>query len=453
MRERTKHYEKRKLTKKIISVCVAVFVMFSALLSDAYTLQAEAKAPTKGSGFDGLVYQEWCQKMSKYAGLQKGGCRVTTYTKMLYEAGYTQVTNPDKFFEWGVGNGYFKKSSAYEKVSFGTPAIQYVKAQGGSASLVKKISIKGMKKAKVAETIMSYINDGYYCILSCSAHTSYVGREASLAAKTPVLLDSSYSTSNKAWSGTYSNIINYTNYKSNNFTNLRVFKISKGSGNGGSGNSGSGTQSSVKVTKPTISLTDYPVRLLKGNSFGLRGTITANGNITLVKGYIYNADGKVVQSTTDKPYVNSFNIKNGNVNQKLVFGKLASGNYTLKIEATNSAGKTTITKNFSVISKPKVSITTAPSTIKKGKSFGLRGTIKADSNAKITAVKSYIVDSKGKTVQSASDKANTTSFNVKNGNINQKLYFGKLAKGTYTLKIEATNMAGTTTYTKKFTVK
>ncbi len=446
MKRMTESSMTKKWTKRLLSIGLALVVMFAAMMSNVYTLQVEAKAPTKASGFSGKAYQEWCQKMSKYDGMRSGGCRVTTYTKMIYEAGYTQVGNPDKYFEWGVGKGYFKKSSAYEKVSFGTPAINYVKEQGGQARLVKKISIKGMKKSKVASTIMDYINDGYYCVVSCGAHTSYIGREASLAAKTPVLLDSSFSTKNKKWFGTYSNIIKYTDYTSNSFTNLRIFEISK------KGSTGT-QQPVVNTSKPEVNLTAYPVSLLKGNSFGLRGTVQSKGIITKVTGVIYDSKGKAVQSVSDKPYAESFNIKNGNVNQKLKFGSLANGSYTLKIAATNDSGTTTISKSFVVASKPKISMTTVPSSIKKGKSFGLRGTITSASNAKITSVKSYIINSKGKTVQSASDTVSTKSFSVKSGNINQKLYFGNLGKGKYTLKITATNAVGTTTYKKEFTVK
>ncbi|MBR5799236.1 MAG: hypothetical protein IKY23_04150 [Lachnospiraceae bacterium] len=436
----------KKWMKRLFSICLALVVLFTAMMSNVCTLQVDAKAPTKGSGFSGKSYQEWCQKMSVYSQMQKSGCRITAYAKMLSEAGYTQVGNPDKFYEWGIKKKYYTKKSVNENATFGTPAITYVKEQGGQAQLVKKISISGMKKSKVASTIMGYINDGYYCILSCGAHTSYVGREASLAAKTPVLLDSSFSTKNSKWSGTYSNIIKYTDYTSNSFTNLRIFKISKG------GNAG-GQQPVVSTSKPEVNLTAYPVNLLKGSSFGLRGTIKAKGIITSVTGTIYDSKGKKVVSASDKPYAESFDIKNGNVNKKLSFGSLANGSYTLKIAATNASGTTTVTKSFVVASKPKISITTAPSSIKKGKSFGLRGTITSADNAKITSVKSYIVNSKGKTVQSASDTISTKSFSVKSGNINQKLYFGKLGKGKYTLKITATNAVGTTTYKKEFTVK
>lgn len=82
-----------------------------------------------------------------------------------------------------------------------------------------------MTKAKISDTIMSYVKSGYYCIVSCGAHTSYIGRKESLAAGEAVLLDSFYSRSNK-WRGTYGNVIDYKDYTANQFTNLRVYKVS-----------------------------------------------------------------------------------------------------------------------------------------------------------------------------------------------------------------------------------
>jgi len=218
--------KKCHILKRMLGMALVLMALFALVPASSYVLEVSAaeKTPVEGSGFGTLGYKDWCQRMSTYKGVRKGGCRVTAYTKLLYEAGYTQVKNPDVFFKWGVSKKYFKESSAYENVSFGKPMIEYVKAQGGTASLKKKISIKNKKKSDVADMIMGYIEDGYYCILSCSAHTVYVGREESLKAGTPVILDSSFGSSKK-WKGTYGNIIKYTDYTARNMTNLRVFKV------------------------------------------------------------------------------------------------------------------------------------------------------------------------------------------------------------------------------------
>ena len=541
--QKRKHLMGRILLKRIAAVCIALVVMCSAIVSEPFTMQAYAKTPTEASGFNGMTYKDWCQSMSKYSGMRDSGCRVTAYAKMIAEAGYTQVTNPDKFFEWArtqktdSNKPYFDLDDAYENTSFGVPLTKYITKQGGNIKLITEMSIVGKKKTDIAKTIMGYLNKNskYYCILSCmdaknGFHTSYVGRADSLAAKTPVLLDSA---PRKKGSGTYGNIVKYTDYTSDTFTKLRIYEISapvKGNpvftvkldpanntsaqtfyvkyGKGiykdkacktaltkvavpklknytfqgyYTGKNGAGTQcinASGKITcnnkaftknatlyaywkkvetitGPKIAVTSSPTTLKAGSSFGLRGTITApsSAKLTRVNSYVINSKGKTVLSAVDKVNTTSFNIQKGNINQQLKFGKLGAGTYTLKITATNAKETKSYTKKFVVIAKPKLSMTSAPSSIKKGSSYGLRGTITAASNAKITKVNSYIIDSKGKTVQSAVDKVNTTSFNVQKGKINQNLKFGKLAKGTYTLKITATNAAGTTTYTKKFTVK
>ena len=84
--------------------------------------------------------------------------------------------------------------------------------------------------------------------------------------------------------------------------------------------------------------------------------------------------------------------------------------------------------------------------------YGLRGSINA--NGSSTEVRGYILNSKGKTVQSSKVQNTTSSsLDIRYSNVNNQLCFDKLSKGTYTLKITAKNSSGTTTVTKKFTVK
>lgn len=276
---------------------------------------------------------------------------------------------------------------------------------------------------------MKEIRAGNYCIVSCGAHTSYIGRKESLDAGTAVLLDSSYSSK---WKGTYGNIVNYTSYSANKFTNLRVyqisdavkkntvFKVTLDPQNGGSKQYlyekyGDGIYSD-NYCKTKASSVSVPKK--SGYTFG--GDYTQTGG----KGTQYvNASGKIL--------LNSKSLT--------------------KATTLYAYWKKNVVQNNVVEKKPTIDVTSAPSSIVLGNSFGLRGTITA--NAKITRVDAYIINSSGKTVQSKYDTPNSTSFNIKNGKINQGLKFGKLAKGTYTLKITAKNSAGTTTYTKKFTVK
>lgn len=99
----------------------------------------------------------------------------------------------------------------------------------------------------------------------------------------------------------------------------------------------------------------------------------------------------------------------------------------------------------------KINMTRVPSSIKKGNSFTIDGTI--SSGNKITKVTGSIINSSGKSVQYISYNPNSTSVRVKNSKLDNNLRFGSLAKGTYTLKIVAKDSSGKSdTYSHKFSV-
>ena len=162
-----------------------------------------------------------------------------------------------------------------------------------------------------------------------------------------------------------------------------------------------------------------------------------------------------VQSTSCVPNSTSLAIRSSVINTNLKFASLPTGTYTLKLIATDTSGTSyTYTKTFTVkaaTSTLKIAMTAVPTSITKGSSFNLAGTV--SSNYKITSVKGYIM-SGSTTVQSTSCAPNSTSLAIGSSAINKNLKFGSLAKGTYTLKIVATDSIGkSVTYTKSFTVK
>ena len=220
------------------------------------------------------------------------------------------------------------------------------------------------------------------------------------------------------------------------------------------------------ASKPSISVTDYPTTLNQGSSYGLRGSISANGAKTTVTTSVINSSGKTMLSASDTIGAGSSgNIRYMNANNNINFSKLGGGTYTLKISAKNSAGTTNWEKGFTVkgksapsstVTQPRstltVNLTSYPTSIAKGKSYGLRGSV--TSNYKITSVKGYIINSSGKTVQSTTDTPNATSMDIRYSNVNNNLIFNKLAKGTYTLKVVAYDAYGASnTWQRNFTVK
>jgi len=215
----------------------------------------------------------------------------------------------------------------------------------------------------------------------------------------------------------------------------------------------------VEKSSLNINLTSYPTSIKQGSSFGLRGTISSNYNIKRVNGYIKQGD-TVYASSEDTPNKKKLDVKTAALNKNLIFGKLPVGNYSLCVEAVDTSGQTVrINKNFSVYEEQKKDASTLsinleryPVSINLGSLFSVRGNI--TSNYSISKVKGYIYDANGSVVQSTTDTPNSTYMEIRPANLNQKLIFGKLSSGNYTMKVEAVDASGkVVTATKNFTVK
>ena len=220
----------------------------------------------------------------------------------------------------------------------------------------------------------------------------------------------------------------------------------------------------TKIVEPEksslkINLTSYPTSIKQGSSFGLIGTISSNYNIKKVKGYIKQGD-TVYASSEDTPNNKKLDVKTAALNKSLVFGKLPVGNYSLCVEAVDTSGQTVrVNKNFSVYEEQKKDASTLsinleryPVSINLGSSYSVRGNV--SSNYTISKVRGYIYDSNGSVVQSTTDTPNSTYMEIRPANLNQKLIFGKLSSGNYTMKVEAVDASGkVVTATKNFTVK
>lgn len=208
----------------------------------------------------------------------------------------------------------------------------------------------------------------------------------------------------------------------------------------------------IGESKLSIEMTALPDSIKQGDHFGLRGTVKSNYPLTTVKGYIKRGD-EVVQSTTDTPSGTSLDVKNANLNNKLIFNNLSSGNYLLLIEATDSSGnKKTVSKEFNVYTEKKestlkIDLTSYPTSIKQGEGYGLRGSV--TSNYNITEVRGYVVNSSGNTVLSSIDYPNAKSMDIKNARLNNDLVFNNLSAGNYTMKVTAMDESGKQVQTSK----
>ena len=116
-----------------------------------------------------------------------------------------------------------------------------------------------------------------------------------------------------------------------------------------SNKSNSTNTKATPIKKPALNVTSYPTTINQGASFGMRGSVAANGAKTTVTTTVTNSKGKTVLSASDTVSANSTgNIKDMNVNKKLLFNKLSKGTYTLKIVAKNNGGSSTFSIRFKV---------------------------------------------------------------------------------------------------------
>ena len=198
-------------------------------------------------------------------------------------------------------------------------------------------------------------------------------------------------------------------------------------------------------SKLRIEMTALPDSIKQGNNFGLRGTIRSNYPLTTVKGYIKKGND-IVQSSTDTPSGTSIDVKNANLNNKLIFNNLTAGDYVLLIEATDASGnKKTVSKDFNVYVENKessltIDLTSYPSSIKQGEGYGLRGSV--ISNYNITEVRGHVINSSGNTVLSSADYPNSTSMDIRYAHLNNDLVFNNLSAGSYTMKVVASDASG-----------
>lgn len=198
--------------------------------------------------------------------------------------------------------------------------------------------------------------------------------------------------------------------------------------------------------KSTLTISDHnvPVALVQGRGYSIGGVINSNYRIKRVEVGVYNSAGKAITSKVVNPNAWSFDISD--IDWDIKFGSVPVGSFKYKISATDEK-KTSVLVNSSFTvegrSDLKIKSFNKPKKIKKGKAYSIKG--KISSNNVLTNVTIRIIDSKGKTVLKASAKPekNTKTFNIKK--LDNDVTFGKLQKGTYHYRIEATDTVKTKT--------
>lgn len=197
--------------------------------------------------------------------------------------------------------------------------------------------------------------------------------------------------------------------------------------------------------KPEISIsgTSGTSAMTAGTGFAITGKIkTSHGKLTKI---IVQINGKTVRTFT--PNSASFDL-GANVGTMPETKQLDGGSHHYSVIATAENGyhkvEETVIGQWVKVSgtlpqkQHKISITSvsAPSSLKKGSNYGLRGVITAE-NCTLTGVFGQVISASGKTVLSGSRSLDTTSHDIRNS-INNDLKFGKLSSGTYTYILTAT---------------
>ncbi|MBR5659906.1 MAG: C39 family peptidase, partial [Lachnospiraceae bacterium] len=196
--------------------------------------------------------------------------------------------------------------------------------------------------------------------------------------------------------------------------------------------------------------------ILVGNACNILGTVSSNYSITSIRGEFLDNTGKTVQAVTIYPNRNSVDLKSSDINMKLACGKLAAGNYTLRVTASDV--KKTVSSGFSFTVQPQAdpastlaisSLKTEKNPILLGNACNVLGTI--TSNYNITKVVGSIINASGTTVQTVTITPNARSVDLKSTDVNMKLSLGKLSAGNYTLKVTATDAKKTVSSGYSFT--
>ncbi len=254
----------------------------------------------------------WDQRDSDDQQMREAGCRVVAFAKMLEEAGMYGFENPDGLCQWGRKQRLITKSF-FENGEFGIILKNYLSIEQG-ATAVDQFP-KGTKRARKvramsnegSQEIMELINQGYYVFLSrvgTVCHTVYIGREASLAKGSPVVIE-------------YDGGRDFTtyNYKGVAEWDLSAFALSGGASNSsGAGTTGSSGSSAAvssspivfnnvshsNITENTAFLkTDVTTDCARLSDVGLEWGYMTDGQMQSMPGFNWKTGQKLTQISVD----------------------------------------------------------------------------------------------------------------------------------------------------------
>ena len=206
----------------------------------------------------------------------------------------------------------------------------------------------------------------------------------------------------------------------------------------------------VKLTGDT----KIPANLKKGQAVTVRGTVTANADITNVSVSVLDSNNNSVTGGSASPNAKTYDLRG--LDNLVSFNKLAEGSYTYTVTARVGGGLVTLSdQKFTVgnaataqASNPDDALTISggtviPDTMAAGKAITVTGTV-TSANSNMTALTCGVYDSNNKLVigKTVNPRSKTYDLNT----LDYIMAFNKLAAGTYTYVVSASN-AGNAAYT------
>ena len=219
---------------------------------------------------------------------------------------------------------------------------------------------------------------------------------------------------------------------------------------------GNGAAAAAASGNVTISgETKIPETLKKGQAVTIRGTVTADSNITEVAVGVYDGSGSRVTGGSATPNAKTYNL-NG-LDNVVAFNKLADGSYTYKVTVKTANGTTELSKQSFTIGNASTTTQTSdsddaltisggtviPDTLTQGKAITVTGTVKS-ANSNMTALTCGVYDSNNKLVLGKTVNPRSKTYDL--NSLDYVMAFNKLTAGTYTYVVSASN-AGNAAYT------
>ncbi len=227
-----------------------------------------------------------------------------------------------------------------------------------------------------------------------------------------------------------------------------------------------GTVAGTTSDKLTLTgIADIQGNLKYGVAVNVTGTLTSEtSNLTSVTVGVFDTANKLVTGKTVAVNAKTFDLKT--LDNDVAFNKLAVGDYVFHIIASNGTktneylytSRFSITKDgqqpASTVTTDTLTLTNAstiPDSIKQGTAVSVAGNV-TSAASNITALTCGVYNSAGQFVTGKTIAPNAKTYNLKN--LDYAVEFNKLATGTYTYAVIASNAANSnyTVLSKKFTV-